>query len=62
MKYPDKDPVDWTVFDKPLPPSTPKSKEQIEIEREFSKRMAEVEAEMKKRSKKWDVPERELLN
>lgn len=52
MKKQDKDLVDWTVFDKPLPPGTPKSKEEIEIEQEISKRMVEVEAEMKKRSKK----------
>ncbi len=38
----DPDPVDWTVFDKPLPPDTPIDPREIEMRKMIARRMEEV--------------------
>lgn len=46
----DPDPVDWTVFDKPLPPGTLVDPKEIKLKEMFDKRMKEAEIATRKKS------------
>lgn len=48
MSNTDIDPVDWTVFDKPLPPGTPVDPKEVEMKKAIAERIAENRLKEKK--------------